>query len=184
MSNALTDKALLLSNEENGFRILYDRYWQDLFQKAKTRLGNAKDAEDIIQDIFVTVWNNRATITIEDSLQPYLFTALKYCIIKKVERDYKRKKTYPLDIDNADSIQITNEDLLQYKELEELIAAEVDLLPDRMKQIYRLSKQEQLTIRDIAVQLNLSEQTVKNILGESVKRLRIKLAKYQFIIFL
>lgn len=184
MSDALTDKALLLSDEENGFRVLYDRYWQGLFKKAKTRLGNANDAEDIIQDIFVTLWNNRATITIEDSLQAYLYTALKYCIIKKIERDYKRKKVYPLNIDGAGSIEISTEDLLQYKELEALIAAEVEQLPSRMKEIYHLSRHEQLTIRAIAAQLNLSEQTVKNILGESVKRLRIKLAKHQFSIFL
>ncbi|MFD2919861.1 RNA polymerase sigma factor [Terrimonas rubra] len=184
MSYTLSDKEMLVSGDEKSFRILYDRYWQGLFKKAKARLGNTDDAEDILQDIFVTLWKNRLSIEVNESLQPYLFTALKYAIIKKVQRDHARNKIYPLNPDNIEGLTISNEDLLQYKELEKLIDHEVNHLPPRMKEIYRLSRQEQLSIREIALQLQLSEQTVKNILTESVKRLRTKLSKLQVVIFL
>ncbi len=180
----LSDKEILFSGNEKSFRVLYDRYWEGLFKKAKARLGNTDDAEDILQDIFVTLWKNRLQIEVIDSLKPYLFTALKYAIIKKVKRDHARKKTYPLNPDSIEGLTISNEELLQYKELEKIIDHEVNHLPARMKEIYRLSRQEQLSVREIALQLQLSEQTVKNILTESVKRLRNKLSKLQFVIFL
>ena len=86
----LSDKELLLHKDDRAFRILYDRYWQVLYKKAIARLRNEDDAKDILQEIFISIWNNRQQIEFEETLAPYIFTALKYSIIKKVERDLKK----------------------------------------------------------------------------------------------
>ncbi|MFT3902782.1 MAG: RNA polymerase sigma-70 factor [Niabella sp.] len=184
MSSVLSDSEILRSGEERNFRVLYERYWKDLYQKAIPRLGNPDDAKDVVQDIFVTLWNNRFSIVVADTIKPYLFTALKYAIIKKIERGDARGQVYPLNIENIQKVTFSSEELLHYKQLEKLIDNEVSKLPERMQQVYRLSRNEHLRNSEIANRLNLSEQTVKNILSESLKRLRSKLAQYKFAIFI
>ena len=69
MMEQLTDKELLLAtDEEASFRQLYDRYWEALYDKALNRLGNDADAQDVVQEIFISLWRNRSSIQVEDSL--------------------------------------------------------------------------------------------------------------------
>ena len=84
MLEGLSDKTLLEAADEHaGFRILYSRYWEGLYKKAYHRLGNSADAQDAVQDIFISLWQNRPTIEIGETLAPYLFTALRYGLFLK-----------------------------------------------------------------------------------------------------
>jgi len=183
MLENLSDKTLLeTADEQAGFRIMYSRYWEALYKKAFFRFGNRADAEDAVQEVFISVWRNKETIQIEETLAPYLFTALKYHIIKQVYRKAKKGIQVPLSLEKLEHSELTTEELLQYKELQSAIAGEVDELPKRMKEIYRLSRIENLQIAEIAVRLNISEQTVKNTLTNALKRLREKLSHYSFLL--
>jgi RNA polymerase sigma-70 factor (family 1) len=174
-----SDKALLLSaDEQAAFRTLYDRYWEPLYQKALRRLGSDADAQDVVQEVFISCWNNRTHIEIADSLSAYLFTALKYCIIKRVYRKAKKGILSPLSVGELQQTDLSTEELLRYRELRDLLAREVAALPDRMRLIYQLSRVEQLPIAEIAAQLGLSEQTVKNTLHRILKRLRLRLSRH------
>ena len=186
MLEDLSDKTLLEAADEHaGFRILYSRYWEGLYKKAFHRFGNSADAQDAVQDIFISLWRNRQTIEVEETLSPYLFTALRYYIIKQVYRKAKKGIHTSLSIENLERTELTTEELLQYKELQVIIDGEVNELPERMKEIYRLSRVENLQITDIAVKLNISEQTVKNTLATALKRLRKNLSHYScLLIFL
>ena len=178
MLENLSDKALLEAAEEQvSFRILYSRYWEALYKKAFHRFGNSDDAEDAVQEIFISLWRNKNTIQIEETLSPYLFTALKYYIIKQVYLKAKRGIQVNLSTENLEHFEFTTEELLQYKELQSVIASEVNGLPERMREIYRLSRVENLQIAEIAAHLKISEQTVKNTLTTALKRLREGLAK-------
>lgn len=182
MLENLSDKTLLEAADEHaGFRILYSRYWEVLYKKAFFRFGNSADAEDAVQEVFISVWRNKETIQIDETLSPYLFTALKYYIIKQVYRKAKKGIQVPLSVENLEHSELTTEELLQYKELQSAIAGEVDELPKRMKEIYRLSRIENLQIAEIAVRLSISEQTVKNTLTSALKRLRERLSHYSFL---
>jgi RNA polymerase sigma-70 factor (family 1) len=175
----LSDKALLIAvDEHSAFRILYNRYWESLYKKALYRLGNSEDAQDAVQEVFISLWRNRETIQFEGTLSPYLFTALKYCVIKKVYQNAKKGIPLPLSVDELECTGLTTEELLQYKEMQAIIAIEVNKLPQRMQEIYRLSRMEDLQIAEIAEQLNISEQTVKNTLSTALKRLRERLTRY------
>src|ERR1700722_18362102 len=91
LDDQASDKVLLAAtDEEVAFRICYDRYWQRLYRKAVHRFGSDVDAQDAVQEVFINCWNNRHQIEIADSLAAYLFTALKYCIIKRVYRRAKQ----------------------------------------------------------------------------------------------
>ncbi|UKJ06936.1 RNA polymerase sigma factor [Solitalea lacus] len=175
----LNDKDLLVhKDEEAAFRVIFDRYWRALYQKAINRLGNDADAQDVVQEIFISCWNNRNAINVEVSLAPYLFTALKYAIIKSVYRKGKKGIHVPLDYEELHYVDLSTEEVLQYNELQEIISNKVAELPERMQEIYRLSRIEDLQIAQIAQQLNISEQTVKNTLTTALKRLRKDLTQY------
>lgn len=179
MLPSLSDKDLLVSAEEEAaFKMLYNRYWEGLYRKAYSRLGNSSDAEDLVQEIFISVWRNRQTITAEPSLLPYLLSALKYAVIKKLYREARKGNTLPLSVHELEQIGITEEDILHYRELQGALYREISTLPERMQQIYRLNRMDQLQVAEIAARLNLSEQTVRNTLSIAVKRLREKLADF------
>lgn len=183
MLEGLSDKTLLEAADEHaGFRILYSRYWEALYKKAYHRLGNSADAQDAVQDIFISLWRNRQTIEIEGTLAPYLFAALRYYVIKQVYRKAKKGIHTSLSLETLERSELTTEELLQYKELQSIIDDEVNELPERMKEIYRLSRVENLQIADIALRLNISEQTVKNTLSTTLKRLRKSLLHYSWLL--
>lgn len=176
MLKSLTDKALLKAvDEQFAFRVLYDRYWEPLYIKALRRLHNEEDAQDLVQGIFISLWRNRAEIQVEETLAPYLFTALKYAIIKVVYKKAQKGKLLPLSIADLEKYTTAANPELEYKELKATIDHEVAGLPDRMREIYQLSRVKHLRNAEIAAMLNISEQTVKNTLSVTLKRLRSKL---------
>jgi RNA polymerase sigma-70 factor (ECF subfamily) len=182
----LSDKDLLVAkDDELAFRILYERYWLPLYNKAVARLGN-EAAQDVVQEIFISLWKNKTNITITDTLSPYLFTALRYAIIKQVHRKAKKGILLPLSITELEVDPVTQPDHLQYNEMERVIKEGVAELPERMQEIYKLSRVDNLKIEEIAGRLNLSKQTVKNTLSTTIKRLRQRLADYAgiFLFFL
>lgn len=182
MLEDLSDKMLLTTIDEHlGFRTLYSRYWEALYKKAFHRFGNSADAEDAVQEIFISLWRNKHTIQVDETLSPYLFTALKYYIIKQVYLKAKRGIQVALSTEKLEHFEFSSEELLQYKELQSAIAEEVNELPERMKEIYRMSRVEHLQIAEIAMKLNISEQTVKNTLTTALKRLRESLSHYSYL---
>jgi RNA polymerase sigma-70 factor (family 1) len=175
----LTDTDLLCAkDEQKAFRELYDKYWEPLYKNALYRLGSDADAQDMVQEVFIGLWRNKNSIQNIGSLSAYLFTALKYTIIKRIYRQAKKGIMVPLSVEELEHVELTTEELLQYKELQSVIANEVANLPTRMQQVYHLSRNELLSTKEIAQRLNLSEQTVKNTLSAALKRLREKLAHY------
>ena len=181
----LPDKELLSwTDGQAAFRVLYDRYWQPLYQKALVRLGSNTDAEDAVQEVFISCWRNRHTIQTDGSLAPYLFTALKYCIIKMVDRAARKGIVLSLSVIELEHTELSTEELLLNKELQTLIAREVAQLPEQMRRIYQLSRTEALSVAEIADRLNLSEQTVKNTLSTALKKLRQRLSGSAFLLLL
>ena len=168
-----SDAELLQSIKKDdaaAFKMLYDRYWEELYIKASKRV-NKDEAKDIVQEVMTTLWRRRNDIfTYEDgAIGRYLHTAVKYRVISYYA--YTAAEIRKSDLFDVLSGQAFDQEL-EAKELSELIDRAVSDLPTRMQQIFRLSRQEDFSIADIAGQLNLSEQTVKNQLTEALKRIR------------
>lgn len=157
---------------ETAFRELYNRYWTSLYRIAYNRVG--EEAKDLIQEIMIGLWQRKENIhtTDDGSLAPYLFTALKYRIIKH----YAYTAT---EIRNSEHFDVPSgimaDHALEYDELASMIETQVSSMPPRMQQIFRMSREEGISIAAIAAHLSLSEQTVKNQLSEAMKRLRASL---------
>src|SRR3546814_6812272 len=87
--NDATDNDLLLllkSNDEAAFTALYERYWKKLFVVASYRVGTLGEAEEIVQDIFMALWNRRHSLVLTSDLAKYLAVSVKYRVIKTLDK--------------------------------------------------------------------------------------------------
>jgi RNA polymerase sigma-70 factor (family 1) len=175
IENQLSDIELIrrLKNDDRKvFTEIYKRYAASLAGFAASKLYNLEDARDILHDLFVKLWEERSSIIITGSLESYLYAAIRYRIIDKIRRNVTRQK-YDVMLEELSSLYAPGiEEHIDAKELQQLLDRSLENLPPRTKEIYLLSRNKHLTVTEIAGQLGLSEQTVKNQLTTALKHLR------------
>jgi RNA polymerase sigma-70 factor (ECF subfamily) len=170
-----TDSSLLAAlrkGDELAFRALYERYWTELYTMAYRRLRDEEAAKDIVQNIFVNLWTSRKEVFIENSLVPYLNRAVRNKTIsfyKKNLASLSRETQF-----QHEQVQYSPESGLEAKELEAVLNNEIAQMSDTMRRAFVLSRQENMSIREIATELSLSEQTIKNNISQALDRLRKK----------
>ena len=174
------DKELIVAackGSEEAFRKLYEKYWQDLYKIAYRRLPSEEDVKDILQETFISLWKNLHHISVNESLGGYLYTSLRNKIFNYYEKNQVRLKR----LMNQPFKPVESEDIiyssLSTKELQFVINAIIAEMPPKMRAIYKLSKEEQLTNAEIAALLMLSPQTVKNQIHQALYRIRAELKK-------
>jgi len=161
---------LLSKDDEGAFTELYNRYWQKLFAIAYNRLAEAETAEDVVHDVFTGLWSNRHKIEIE-SLENYLATATKYLVLAKIKRKIK-DRSFEASIERAPVIEMTTESSAHYKQILALVHEQVEALPEKCRLIFKYSRQEGLSAKQIASRLRLSPKTVENQLNKALNRLK------------
>ena len=167
---------LLLSGGDGlAFAEIYQRYTGALFIHAYRILGDEEEAKDVIQELFAVLWIKRNTIVLRTSLSSYLYSSVKNRILdfiahKKVEDRYVRSLGRFID----EGEYVTDQQVRE-KELSELIEREVALLPPRMREVFELSRRDNLSYKEIAEELNISDKTVKKQVNTALSILRQKL---------
>lgn len=173
--------ALIRKHDGSAFTEVYNRFNGLLYIYARKITNKGEEAEDIVQDIFIKLWDNRTSLKLKSSLSSYLYAAVRYKFFdlvahQKVRSDYAEIFQHYLDLQENPVEEYINE-----KQLASLIEQEVAQLPKKMRQIFELSRQNGLSHKEIAVQLNLSEKTVKNQINNALKILRTKLGIVAFL---
>lgn len=163
---------LLKNGDERAFSELYNLYWEKLFISAYNKLKNRELCEDILQEVFISLWNKRQTLIIKTTLQNYLYASVTYKVY-----DVFRKNTDLLNnelLDKFDQrIQESNpETVLMHQELIAQIEIAIEALPEKSKVVFKLSREEQLTYIEIAKKLNISTKTVEAHISKSLRLLR------------
>lgn len=173
--NKLTDEQLVIllkKGDQAAFTEIYLRYAEKLAGFAASKLYSLDDARDLLHDLFVNFWEARDNISISSNLQSYLFTILRRRIIDKIRKNVTREE-YAIMLQSLKTTPYsTTEQMVAEKDLKQQIQKALNELPPRVKEIYQLSREENLNTREIAEKLNLSEQTVKNQLTVALKHLR------------
>jgi RNA polymerase sigma-70 factor (ECF subfamily) len=170
-----TDKELLAAareGSEEAFRQLFDKYWNDLYRLASRRVSLSEDARDILQEVFLSFWNNLDHIEVEESIGAYLYTSLRNKIFNHYGKQASHLKMLMSRPFNPVLSENTIWNSLQTKELQAVIRTEISRMPPKMREIYLLSKEEQLTIAQISQLLLIAPQTVKNQLHRALERIR------------
>ena len=179
----MDDKELnkkLKHNDKNALKYLFDVYHEGLFRYALKIILNNEAAEEIVQDIFISIWRKRNESEIEN-FKYYLLKAVKFrCInyIKEQVRNAEKTEDYFL-ADNTE--KNTPQHILEGKELATTIEEAINRLPEKCRVIFTLSRNAELSYKEIAAELNISIKTVENQIGIALKKLREMLKEYENI---
>lgn len=176
-----SDEALVSSMADGNqwaFTSLYRRYWEPLFITAVKVIRSREDAADIVQEVFLSLWNRRRDIALRGSLPAYLQTSVKYHAIHYIERNITRRN-YLETLANlaAESAAPAVDTILQVKELQEIVEAVTQQMPPRMRAVYEFSRKEHLSHKEIAAELGMSEETVKKHIQHALQLIRAALGR-------
>ncbi len=152
--------ALLQDDDQRAFKALYDRYWAPLWGYATNAMDDPNDAEDIVQELFMTLWEKRATLQINTSLKAYLYRAALNKVIDRIDRS-KYKVSYIENLRRTyDQGSYTTDSKLLEKELTERFEACVSKMPPKMRTIFTLSRFDRMSHQQISDYLNISRENV------------------------
>lgn len=157
---------------------MFDAYWNTLYKQAYKKVNCRDIAQDLVQDVFVSLWDKMELLDAEGSVLAYLFAILRNKILKLYEKDEVRLRYAASVVSDVVPADAYSQNSMLEKELKAVIDAEIARMPLRMQEIYLLKKEDDLSIKQIAEDLSLSEQTVKNQLQMAYQRLRTRVTAY------
>lgn len=169
---------ILLKDVRNNFDKIYVLYYSRMFRFAKEYVLFDEDAENIVQDVFLLLWEKRGVLDIQISLVSYLFA-----LVKNKSLDYLRHKVIADEYKQELSAKLTALELLNYsftsdEEIEQILMTAINKLPERCRQVFLKSRIEGKRNREIANELNLTVSTVENQMTIALRKLRVELKDY------
>lgn len=178
MYNSLEDQVLLSSvrkGREEAFRALYERYWESLFIHAKTMTSCDDTAKDIVQEIFVDLWDKKQHLNIQSSFKAYLYRVARNKILNTYTTNKIHEKYILSIVLYGEHIENRTDYRLRENLVKKRIEDEISALPGKMRRIFEMSRNENKTHKEIAEELNISDKTVKKQISNALKILKSKL---------
>jgi RNA polymerase sigma factor (sigma-70 family) len=171
---AVNDEDLVVLLKQGRFQAydqLYEQYWHELYLTAYNRVGEEDIAKDLIQNLLIDIWKRRETLDIKTGLRQFLFGALKLQILHHYRSESIKQKVMERALERMRDLFASMDELTAYHDLERVIEGEVLVMPVNMQQSF-LRRTDNRTVKEIAGDLNLAEQTVSNNITEALKRIR------------
>lgn len=173
-------------NEEEALTIIYKEYWEIMYMAAYNLVKDRSVCEDIVQEVFISLWQRREKLQIKTSLKSYLYTSTVYKVYDHFSKNKKMLKDELFD-NFENKIEASNpETKLMHEELIRHLDAIVDSLPDKCREVYKLSRENMLSNKEIAEQLNISQRTVEGHISKALKILKESLGvavSIEFIVY-
>ena len=178
----LTD--LIKAGDQNAFTEIYNRFQGVLYLYACKITRDDDIAEDLVQELFINLWDKRQSLNFTSSVSSYFYAAVRYKFFdlvdkQKVRTDYLQNMQFLLDQGSCDTDNYMDE-----KELSATIENAVSELPGKMRAVFLLSRKNNLSNKEISEQLGIAEKTVKNQLSMALKALKVKLGLHAFLFLL
>lgn len=180
----MEDNALILllkQSNKDAFTTLYKKYWRQVYNFSKLYLTSKEAVEEVVQEVFIKIWESRDFIRENDNFKGLLFIITRNLIFnhhrKNVNEDF-----YKMTVLTAMEASYNIEDEIETKNLGEYIDMLISELPPRRQEIFNLSRKENKTYKEIAILLNISEKTVENQISEALKFLRRNITLLCFFI--
>jgi len=170
--------------DKQTYEQIFRQHYSELCSYANNFMDDLDDAEEIVQDVFVKIWENRSEINITDSTRAYLFRSVRNtCLNKKkhikIREEYKAENEREIESNFVDLNAVINASELEIK-----IRNAIDKLPTERRKIFIMSRYDELKYKEIAEKLNISIKTVENQMGSALKFLRTELIDYITIFIL
>jgi len=165
-------------DEERAFDTIYDLYWKPLFRYAFVRVQAEDIAKDLVQEVFISLWNKKDTLVLTASLSAYLFSILRFKLIDHYDANGIRKKHVLMAGQEKPVLDNGTDYKIHANEINNLLHLSIDRLPVKMKEVFKLSRIKGYSTQQISEHLHISEQTVKNQISSVLKKLRVNFADY------
>lgn len=181
----INNSNIVEDNIRDNFDRIYVMYFSRMRRFAKEYVLFDEDAENIVQDVFVLLWEKRDVLDIQVSLISYLFSLVKNRCLDHlrhnvVAEEYKQELSLKLS-----ALELLNNSFTSDDDVEHIVRTAIDKLPERCREIFIKSRVEGKKYREIAEELNISVNTVENQMSIALKKLRVKLKDYlPLLIFL
>jgi len=181
----LTDHQLvekMKGGDRTAFTTIYHRYWKEVFGEAYKRLQDKSSAEDILQNVFASIWDRREKTDIKN-LRSYLYGAIRNQVFRQIHKSDRYVHFY----DPLESMMISpirSDHNIIRDDLSDILMAWIDTLPHKRREIFILHYKNQLSVPEIAIRLGITHKTVYNQLNNCVKDLKWKLTRYYTLLIL
>ena len=175
-----SEKDLLISlkeGDEKAFNTIYKKYVKQVYNFCKLYIINDNEIEEVVQDVFVRLWESRYTIREDDNFKGLLFIITRNLVFNETRKSFNHDFYTVSIIDAIENMAEENgsyyeEQTLEAKDLSEFIDKLISELPPQRQKIFNLSRKEQKSYREIAEIMNLSEKTVEHQISDALKYLR------------
>ncbi|MCP2025439.1 RNA polymerase sigma-70 factor (ECF subfamily) [Flavobacterium sp. HSC-32F16] len=184
MYKSYTDEELvqlLKQGRDKAFDELYFRYRDLLVRFVYARMKSIPISEEIVQEVFTTIWERRTTILIQKSFMAYIYTSVRYKTLDYI-KSYSVTDQYIQEVLEKNTViqtfSNTIEDSIYYEELQNAVDKAAALLPKKSKEVFILSRIKQYSNKEIADELNVSLETVKYHITYALKFMRTYLGEF------
>ena len=185
--HGISEKDLIVrlkNGDQTAFELLFHYYYPGLVVFSAQYTADQDEAEEIVQDFFVRLWQKHQQLIPGDSLKNYLFSSVRNSSLnflkhKKIEEKYLKELA-----DLSSHHLAYDPDLYVLSELQEKIKSSIESLPDQCRKIFVMNRIQGMKNEEIALELNISKRTVETQISKALKALRIQLKDYVSLLFL
>lgn len=174
---------LLAKGDQNAFDRLYERYFAPVFNYAYQKTGDRFLAQEVVQELFINLWQQRERLLITGAVNAYIFTAAKHLIIDQYRREATRTRHTDTFSNRQELTSNQTEEQIWADDLQQTYEELLRQLPDRCRQVFVLSRQG-LANREIARQLGIAEKTVEQHITKALRLLHQHLPKHLLTLLL
>lgn len=165
----------LKNGDKGALEVVFLKYYDPLFAFAKSFL-NPNDAEEVVSDIFFQLWQKKEIIKIDVSLKGYLYAAVRNRCLNHIERNNKKNERLDqVEYQLSEKLDVQPDQLMMYREIQNELDFLIDQLPSQCKVIFKLSRDEELSHKEISKIMEISVNTVNTQIYRALKYLRSKL---------
>lgn len=164
---------LLREDDRSAFEEFYNRFVTPLYLQAYHVTKDEEVSKDLVQELFIKFWERKTALSLDINIEAYLYVANRNNILQHL----RNQKNITLQTIKKEVSSIKTDQNLNLKELQSIIEEEIDKLPPKMREIFRYSRFENQSYKDIAHLLNISENTVRKQISNALKILRVNLGK-------
>ncbi len=179
--NELTEQELLeMLRQQQGhvaFKALYNRFWEQMFRLALKKCKNELAAEEIVQEVFISLWERRKVVEIAN-IRSWLLNAVKYKVINYFKSQIIHEKYLLYLKHNYSDKTFSTEQLAVMNDLKKAIDKGIAMMPAKTQRVFTLSRQEQLSTKEIAAKLGITEKAVEYHITQSLRHMRLYLKDY------
>lgn len=174
--------SLIKEDDQVAYTEIFLRYSKLLVAHAYRLLGDQDEANDVVQDVFLTLWQKRENFALNTSLSSYLYTAIRNRVFNRMSHQKIVAKYADSIVNFMEVGHAETDEMIRTKELAIIIEQGIATLPPKMREVFLLNKREELSYKEIALKLDITDKTAKQQVYNAIKNLRLKITSLMSIL--